>query len=175
MLRRLHHHPSMFVQLHTAVTFGAKRIGLEMEYIDAPPFCPASASDLQHYMRSLLSVRFLVVFWLHLTIIACQVLHVLHTELGIIHGDIKPENVLYLPDSGRVKLIDFESADFGPSSLASAPCCIASQSDLILSLGKPTAGYEAPEIRSLYPPRMYYASDIYAAGCTFVLLVRRGV
>ena len=59
MLRRLHRHPAMFVQLHTAVTFGKTRLALEMEYIGdaAVPFCPSSHAELQCYMRSLLTVR----------------------------------------------------------------------------------------------------------------------
>jgi predicted house-cleaning NTP pyrophosphatase (Maf/HAM1 superfamily) len=59
MLRRLHSHPNMFVQLHTAVTVGSARLGLEMEYISdaVVPFCPLSEAELQCYMRSLLKVH----------------------------------------------------------------------------------------------------------------------
>lgn len=58
MLRRLHRHPTLFVQLHTAVTFGKTRLALEMEYIgDAVPFCPSSHAELQCYMRALLIVH----------------------------------------------------------------------------------------------------------------------
>jgi len=59
MLRRLHRHPKLFVQLHTAVVFGSARVGLEMEYISdaAVPFYPCSEAELQCYMRSLLQVH----------------------------------------------------------------------------------------------------------------------
>lgn len=59
MLRLLHGHPNLFVQLHTAVCFGSARLALEMEYIhDAVmPFYPQSDTELQCYMRSLLHVR----------------------------------------------------------------------------------------------------------------------
>lgn len=55
----LHGHPSLFVQLHTAVCFGSARLALEMEYVDdaAVPFYPQSDAELQCYMRSLLHVR----------------------------------------------------------------------------------------------------------------------
>jgi serine/threonine protein kinase len=49
-----------------------------------------------------------------------QALRVLHEELHLIHGDIKPDNVLYRRTERSVKLIDFESADMGPAAPASA-------------------------------------------------------
>lgn len=119
MLRRLHGHPSMFVQLHTAVMFGTTRLALEMEYIDnAPvPFAPRLHAELQCYMRSLLTVR----QCLHFTKLTVQqALSVLHEELHLIHGDIKPDNVLYRPTERSVKLIDFEGADTGPAAPTSA-------------------------------------------------------
>ena len=59
MLRCLHQHSGMFVQLHTAVTVGSARLGLEMEYIHdaARPFTARSDTEVQCYMRLLLSVR----------------------------------------------------------------------------------------------------------------------
>ena len=139
MLRHLHHHPNMFVQLHTAVTVGAERVGLEREYINiGVPFCPASPDELQCYMRSLLSVRLAPEG--AVTHDCCQALHVLHTELRMIHGDIKPDNVLYQPRTRSVKLIDFESADFGPVAAASACYLHAMPLDPEHTTGKPTMG-----------------------------------
>lgn len=50
----------------------------------------------------------------HVRLTIMQVLCVLHGELHLIHGDIKPDNVLYRRVERSVKLIDFESADTGP-------------------------------------------------------------
>ena len=70
MLRLLHGHPNLFVQLHTAVCFGSARLALEMEYIHdaATPFYPQSDVELQCYMHSLLNVR----LWLSLGMLTCR-------------------------------------------------------------------------------------------------------
>lgn len=59
MLRRLHGHASLFVQLHAAIVLDSERVALEMEYIhDAVAhFNPKSETELKCYMRSLLQVR----------------------------------------------------------------------------------------------------------------------
>ena len=116
MLRRLHRHPTLFVQLHTAVTFGTKWLALEMEYIGdaAVPFVPLShrATMLHAFATHCTQVV------AHVSLTIMQALSVLHGELHLIHGDIKPDNVLYRRVERSVKLIDFESADTGPAAPA---------------------------------------------------------
>lgn len=74
----------------------------------------------------------------------------------IVHKDIKPDNILFLPD-GRIKLIDLGAAEFGHPS--------AAQGDLFTG----TLRYSAPEVllrKPLGPP-----ADLYSLAVTFHDLV----
>jgi len=77
---------------------------------------------------------------------------------NIVHRDVKPQNIFYLPD-GTVKL-----GDFG----------IAESLNIAMNKGKPkeiigSVHYLAPEISRGYPASPQ--SDIYAAGITFFELI----
>ena len=77
---------------------------------------------------------------------------------NIVHRDVKPQNIFYLPD-GTVKL-----GDFG----------IAESLNITMNKGKPkeiigSVHYLAPEISRGYPASPQ--SDIYAAGITFFELI----
>ncbi|MCB9498201.1 MAG: serine/threonine protein kinase [Erysipelotrichaceae bacterium] len=77
---------------------------------------------------------------------------------NIVHRDVKPQNIFYLPD-GTVKL-----GDFG----------IAETLNITMNKGKPkeiigSVHYLAPEISRGYPASPQ--SDIYAAGVTFFELI----
>eukprot|EP00516_Mucochytrium_quahogii_P011926 CAMPEP_0203792726 /NCGR_PEP_ID=MMETSP0100_2-20121128/5426_1 /ASSEMBLY_ACC=CAM_ASM_000210 /TAXON_ID=96639 /ORGANISM=" , Strain NY0313808BC1" /LENGTH=419 /DNA_ID=CAMNT_0050696339 /DNA_START=76 /DNA_END=1333 /DNA_ORIENTATION=+ len=73
----------------------------------------------------------------------------IHTKLGIIHCDIKPENILISDyDSCRIKLIDF-----GSSSFAGGPVFTYIQSRF----------YRAPEV--ILGLRNGFEIDIWSAGC----------
>lgn len=67
---------------------------------------------------------------------------------GVVHGDVKPENVFIEPKKRDIKLIDFGLATYKPSA-ASKP------------IGY-TERYAAPELRDGKPP--IPESDIYGAG-----------
>ena len=109
-----------------------------------------------------LSARMRDCFWLPVDEaigIGGQLLSALHAAhaLGVIHRDVKPDNVFLLEGSGplRIKLIDFGiGRDLGdPSSRVTAP-------DVVVG----TVGYMAPE--QLFGDDPSPRSDVYAAGAT---------
>jgi len=44
-----------------------------------------------------------------------QALQYLHESLGVLHGDIKPDNIMYSAEEGRWMLIDFNHAEILPA------------------------------------------------------------
>gem|GEM_PF-6596897 len=83
----------------------------------------------------------------------CGALHFAH-QRGIVHGDIKPSNLLVTPD-GTVKL-----ADFGLAQLTGA----GANAEEFTPMGTPE--YAAPE---LWQPGvvMDHRADLYSLGCVF--------
>ena len=80
----------------------------------------------------------------------CEVLEYLHGE-GIVHGDIKPENIVYR--NGRIYLLDYGNAR------------VAGKKDLPL-IG--TKGFVAPE--AYITKELEASSDVYAIGVIMLLL-----
>jgi len=72
------------------------------------------------------------------------------SEIGLIHGDIKPENIM-LNEKGRAKLVDFGIARFGGGKIADGD-----------ALGTPY--YVAPE--QVQRASLDHRADIYSLGAT---------
>lgn len=85
-----------------------------------------------------------------------EALHYLHNCAKIVHGDIKPENVL-LDESGDIKIIDF-----GCSKLI--------DQDEKATLFNGTKAYQPPELE-LRVPVMATKVDVWAVGVTFYKLI----
>ncbi len=76
-----------------------------------------------------------------------EALHFAHAY-GIVHSDVKPQNVFVEPEKSDIKLIDFGLAVYKPSRHARASGY--------------TPGYAAPELQNGFPP--IPETDIYGAG-----------
>jgi serine/threonine protein kinase/predicted nucleic acid-binding Zn-ribbon protein len=107
--------------------------------------------------------------------------HAAH-RTGIVHGDVKPENVLLTPESRRVMLADFGIATSlaathpldvtsGPVGLASPPLAPTARGGVSTrSIPVGTVAYMAPEQwRDRLPPTP--ASDVYTLGGTLYFLL----
>jgi eukaryotic-like serine/threonine-protein kinase len=72
---------------------------------------------------------------------------------GIIHGDVKPSNIVIEEDTGRPVLVDFG---------------LAGQGNDVGDFGGGTPSYASPEQAGLGPPGSNVSprSDVYALGCT---------
>ncbi len=140
-------HPNL-VAIYDVVD-GGDRVFLVQEYVDAPTLHDIVASDGPLEPAAAAKVGQQVLG-------ALEALH----EAGVIHRDVKPSNVLVLPD-GRVKVADFGIA------------LVEDDRDLTLAgsvLGSP--GYLAPEQAS--GRRAEAAADLWALGATLWFAVQGG-
>lgn len=80
---------------------------------------------------------------------------------NVVHGDLKLENILYDPDSGRVCLIDFGFSKMAQPGFASATNVTASP------------GYVAPEIMKKSDSENYdpFPGDVYSLGIILYSMV----
>jgi serine/threonine protein kinase/tetratricopeptide (TPR) repeat protein len=88
-----------------------------------------------------------------------EALHAAHSE-GVMHGDVKPENVMVLPN-GHVKLLDFGIA----RQFSLTTRTITQQSGTVCDPSRPLAGtlaYIAPE--ALRQSRIDSRADLYSLG-----------
>ena len=88
----------------------------------------------------------------------CNALEYLHTTLGIVHRDVKPENVL-LTDKGFLKLSDFGSCKDENENFDD------SRQDAFVG----TAEYVSPEV--LQDESAHAPSDLWAMGCVVYQLL----
>ena len=135
-LGRLVSHPSV-VRLHDVGADESGRPFITMDLLEGETL------QVQLRRRTTLSAR-------EIKALACDLsaaLDALHQQ-GIVHGDVKPANVLLLAD-GRAVLMDFGSARrLGDTEAADSPA------------GSPD--YMAPEVLAGQPPTA--ASDLYSLG-----------
>lgn len=102
--------------------------------------------------------------FLDIAVQVCQVLTRIHAR-QIIHKDIKPANILVLPDSGQVQIIDFSL-----SALATS----GSQEAVAPGTLEGTLPYLSPEQTGRMNRPVDYRSDLYALGVSlFELLTGR--
>eukprot|EP01004_Peranema_trichophorum_P002558 NODE_1607_length_1887_cov_37.264172_g1357_i0.p1 GENE.NODE_1607_length_1887_cov_37.264172_g1357_i0~~NODE_1607_length_1887_cov_37.264172_g1357_i0.p1 ORF type:complete len:544 (+),score=36.57 NODE_1607_length_1887_cov_37.264172_g1357_i0:202-1632(+) len=89
-------------------------------------------------------------------------LNYLH-ERSVIHGDIKPHNILLNDDRSKVYIIDYDNAKV-----------IKDGASHTQSIGPVTQNFMAPEIK-VEPKRITTMSDIYSFGLTLRFLIDNGI
>lgn len=113
----------------------------------------------------LLSIRKRTLTWRQSCDVILQAANGLHYahEMGLVHRDVKPENILIRSD-GTIKVLDFGLAMIQGSEAEFSLATILGQN----CLG--TADYIAPE-QSLDSLEVDRRADIYSLGCTFYFLL----
>ncbi|MCP4150386.1 MAG: AAA family ATPase, partial [bacterium] len=85
---------------------------------------------------------------------------------NIIHKDINPSNMVYNPESGEVKIIDFNISEFASNKTAEV---------LTSNLIEGTLTYISPEQTGRMARAIDYRSDFYSLGVTFYEMVLRRI
>ena len=97
-------------------------------------------------------------------VIACQIAEVLHNvhEAGIIHGGVKPHNILIQPKNLDIRLIDFIT-----------PLDVKDVSHFIYDpyFIEGTLAYTSPEQTGRINHRVDFSTDLYSLGITFYKLL----
>ena len=117
-----------------------------------------SGQSLQHWIAH---AKFELVDFLKIGIEVAKILGELHTQ-GVIHRDIKPQNILYNPQTEEVKLTDFGIA----SLLLKENLAIGSP-----NLLEGTLSYISPEQTGRMNRAVDYRTDFYSLGVTFYELL----
>ncbi|MEQ9547440.1 MAG: diguanylate cyclase [Marinobacter sp.] len=102
-----------------------------------------------------------LVAWLKIAMAASQQLKELHA-LGVLHRDVRPDNLLWNSDTGQVALIDFELA---------VPLIHAEANPIDHQHLKATLPYTAPEATGRMNIGVDERSDLYALGATLYELL----
>jgi hypothetical protein len=133
------------IRIDELVTFDGGNVGIVMEYFGVP---------LRRLIRD--HGRPSLGRTLDLAIGLAQTLGAIH-EMGIVHKDVTPNNILVSPDLDDIRLIDFGIA----SELASEQPSNAMVAELAGSFA-----YMSPEQSGRMNRRLDYRSDFYSLGVT---------
>ena len=87
----------------------------------------------------------------------CEAVKELHS-IGIVHRDVKPENIIYNPLSGKIKLVDFGFATNLHSSSHVYPHC-------------GTPGFAAPELLDKTTICITPQADVFSIGITLYFML----
>jgi predicted ATPase/signal transduction histidine kinase len=114
------------------------------------------------FLKSLITATGLeLTRFLHIAIQITEILGELHTR-NLIHKDIQPQNILFHPSTGKVKLTNFSNA----SQLSKENPKIATP-----NLLEGTLAYMSPEQTGRMNRTVDYRSDFYSLGVTFYELL----
>ena len=94
-------------------------------------------------------------------------LHYAFFDQRIVHGDLKPRNVLLTSDL-RCKI-----GDFGGADIATCTDGVDSETNMIRRKNEHTEGFTAPERLKNPHLRVSKAADVYSVGMIFYIVIRR--
>ncbi len=137
---------SRVASIYDVFTVG-EELFLVMEYVDG--------STLRELLKSSLGVA----EFCRIAIQCADALTAAHNK-GIVHGDLKPSNIMLARDSGDVKVCDFGLARRLPKAAAGAETTTTVHSGVA-----GTPAYMAPEIIQEVPPDE--RSDVFSLGIVF--------